>query len=95
MPKLATNAMSPTFPSPKEAIIIPATTIVGIHEPFPKNFGSEPSSPICLAILDPATINESVTVKVAVNAENATTSDTGAGAPIASKAKERGFDVVP
>ena len=95
MPKFATNAISPTFPSPREEIIIPATIRVGIHEPFPKTLGSKPSSPICLAILDPATTSESVTVKVAVKAENATTSDTGTGAPIASKAKERGFDVVP
>lgn len=74
---------------------MPATTTVGIHEPLPKNLGSNPSSPICLAVLEPATISERVTVKVAVKAEKATTSNTGVGASIDERASESGFEDVP
>ena len=84
-----------TFPKPKDVIMIPETTIVGIHEPLPKILGKVPSSPICLVVLEPAIMREKVTDRVAVKAEKATMSDIGVGAPIDDSAIESGLERLP
>ena len=94
-PKLATRAIDLTLPRVKDTIIMVATAIVGTFESLPKKRGNKPSSPMRLVVLDPAMISESVTVSVAVKAENATAYVMGVGALTDERVSERGLEATP